>query len=127
MCASGPQCLVLPYLSPEPYLRAVLQPALPERERILYAALSPSPEVLPILKSACRTWEDHLWAQVSIICEQKQSSEMFALRGGFWEGGLAAVEDDTDPRSREMDNDGAWEEEVVASLDGLRNVQVQDG
>ena len=52
---------------------------------------------------------------------------MFALRGGFWEGGLAAVEDDTDPRSREMDNDGAWEEEVVASLDGLRNVQVQDG
>jgi hypothetical protein len=33
---------------------------LPDLERILYAALMPCPQTSNVLKSACRTWEDHM-------------------------------------------------------------------
>ncbi|KAG1772493.1 hypothetical protein EV702DRAFT_1134151, partial [Suillus placidus] len=39
------------------------------------------------------TWEDHLWAQISILCEEKQTAEMIKLGGGFWDEGLAVLED----------------------------------
>jgi nuclear pore complex protein Nup107 len=62
------------------------QASLSDPERVLYASLAPSPQTSAILKSACRTWEDHLWAQISVMCEEKQSAEMIKL-GGFGGGG----------------------------------------
>jgi nuclear pore complex protein Nup107 len=93
---------------------------------MLYAALAPSPQTSTVLKSACRTWEDYLWAQVCIICEEKQSIEMFELGGGFWECNQATVEGSMESVVTERDED-AWEAEVLASLDDLKNVQVQEG
>ncbi|THU96793.1 hypothetical protein K435DRAFT_754578 [Dendrothele bispora CBS 962.96] len=109
--------------------RAALNPALPEYDRVLYAALAPSPQTSLILKSACRTWEDHLWAQVSIMCEEKGTMELLRLGGSFWEGGQAAVEKGVRSVSQEIteDEEEQWEKEVHQTLDGLKSVHVEDG
>ncbi|KAG1773373.1 hypothetical protein EV702DRAFT_1181131 [Suillus placidus] len=82
-------------------------PNLPDPERILYVALAPCPQTFSVLKSACRTWEDHLWAQISIVCEEKQTAEMMKLGGGFWDGGLAVLENMPSPPSQEEDAAGS--------------------
>lgn len=95
-------------------VQSALNNALPDQERLLYAALAPSPSTFTILKSACRTWEDHLWAQVSIICEERESMELSRLSGSFWDKGIAAEPDD-------------WEAEVKESLMTLEDVAVTEG
>ncbi|KAJ4468243.1 nuclear pore protein 84/107 [Lentinula aciculospora] len=109
--------------------RAALNTALADYERVLYAALAPSPQTSLILKSACRTWEDHLWAQISIMCEEKQTMEMSRLGGSFWEGGMSAVEKGARSVSRETmeEEEEEWEEEVRGTLDGLKSVHVEEG
>ncbi|KIK67022.1 hypothetical protein GYMLUDRAFT_69211 [Collybiopsis luxurians FD-317 M1] len=109
--------------------RAALNVSLADYERVLYAALAPSPQTSLILKSACRTWEDHLWAQISIMCEEKQTMEMSRLSGSFWEGGMPAVEKGVRAVSREtMENEEEeWEEEVRNTLEGLKSVHVDEG
>ncbi|KAF8332220.1 hypothetical protein F5887DRAFT_1080882 [Amanita rubescens] len=70
-----------------PVLEAII-PNLPNLERTLYAALCPSPQTFPILRSACKTWEDHLWDTLSVICEQRESAELDRLASyfsSFWE------------------------------------------
>ncbi|KAF8836112.1 nuclear pore protein 84/107 [Paxillus ammoniavirescens] len=108
--------------------KAALNPSLADSERILYAALAPTPQTFNVLKSACRTWEDHLWAQISILCEEKQTAEMIKLGGGYWEGGLVAlkevpvpIEDGDDAEEEE------WEKEATAALETLGGVNVDDG
>ncbi|KAF7298503.1 Nuclear pore complex protein [Mycena kentingensis (nom. inval.)] len=102
---------------------------VPEHDRVLYAALAPTPQTSNVLKAACRTWEDHLWAQVSVVCEEKQSMEMFRVGGSFWEGGLQAVEKgvrfiSADAEEAEIDE---WEREVRGSLEVLKSVAVSEG
>ncbi|KIL59037.1 hypothetical protein M378DRAFT_169919 [Amanita muscaria Koide BX008] len=68
--------------------RAALNTNLSTPERTLYAALSPSPQTFPTLRAACKTWEDHLWATLSVICEQRESAELDRLAvyfSSFWE------------------------------------------
>ncbi|KAF9071055.1 nuclear pore protein 84/107 [Rhodocollybia butyracea] len=110
-------------------IRAALNTNLADYERVLYAALAPSPQTSLILKSACRTWEDHLWAQISIMCEEKQAMEMSRLGGCFWDGGMSAVEKGVRSVSQEtMENEEEeWEEEVRGTLDGLKSVHVEEG
>jgi nuclear pore complex protein Nup107 len=101
---------------------------LHDPERVLYAALAPTPQTFNVLKSACRTWEDHLWAQLSILCEEKQAAEMIKLGGGYWEGGLEVLKDlpipveDADEKEEEE-----WEKEATAALETLGGVNVDDG
>ncbi|KAI9454791.1 nuclear pore protein 84/107 [Boletus coccyginus] len=110
-------------------VKAALNPNLPDPERALYAALVPTPQTFNVLKSACRTWEDHLWAQISILCEEKQAAEMIKLGGGYWEGGLEALKDllipleDSDQKEEEEE----WEKETTAALETLGGVNVDDG
>jgi len=105
------------------------QPNLQDPERVLYAALAPCPQTFSILKSACRSWEDHLWAQISILCEEKQTADMIKLGGGFWDGGLAVLENMPSPPSQEEDaaEEEEWEKEATSTLETLGNVQVEDG
>jgi len=106
-----------------------IQPSLPDYERVLYAALAPSPQTRAILLSACRTWEDHLWAQISIACEEKESSEMLKLGGSFWEGGLPAIEKGVMALSEEeMEaEEDEWTKEVTSALDTLKTIDVAEG
>ena len=101
---------------------------MPDPERALYAALAPTPQTFNVLKSACRTWEDHLWAQISILCEEKQTAEIIKLGGGYWEGGLEALKDllipVEDPDQKEEEE---WEKEATAALETLGGVNVDDG
>ncbi|EGO23158.1 hypothetical protein SERLADRAFT_450816 [Serpula lacrymans var. lacrymans S7.9] len=109
--------------------RAALNPSLPDPERTLYAALAPCPQTSVILKSACRTWEDHLWAQISILCEEKQSSEVFRLGGGFWERGLSMVYEGVPeilPAAEDAEEE-EWEKEATGTLETLSSAQVEDG
>ncbi len=107
----------------------VMQTALADHERVLYAALAPSPQTSLILKSTCRTWEDHLWAQISIMCEEKETMEMTRLGGSFWEGGMSTVEKGVRWVSQETMEieEEEWEKEVVSTLDGLKSVHVEEG
>ncbi|KAI6131044.1 nuclear pore protein 84/107 [Pisolithus croceorrhizus] len=109
-------------------VRAALNLNLSDPERVVFAALAPTPQTFTILKSACRTWEDHLWAQISILCEEKQSSEMMRLKGCFWEGGLAALEETPVPlNDQDEEEEVEWEKEVTTALETLGGVVVEDG
>ncbi|KAF9448694.1 hypothetical protein P691DRAFT_800405 [Macrolepiota fuliginosa MF-IS2] len=110
-------------------IRAALNPSLPENERVLYAALAPSPQTSTVLKSACRTWEDHLWAQISIMCEEKENMELTKLGGSFWEGGVEAVEKGVKEMSvaDEEREEKEWVKEVTETLESLKGVVVSEG
>lgn len=97
-------------------VHAALNNSLSDQERLLYASLTPSPLTATILKSACRTWEDHLWVQISIICEEKESLEMGRLSGSFWEGGVPDEQDEEE-----------WKAEVESTLKTLEDVAVTEG
>lgn len=94
----------------------------------MYAALAPSPQTSVHLKAACRTWTDHLWAQVSVVCEEKESAELNRLTESFWEGsgptdvGIDEVNEDVEDVEEEE-----WEKEVVSSLESLSDVAVEEG
>ncbi|KNZ76179.1 Nuclear pore complex protein [Termitomyces sp. J132] len=100
-------------------IRAALSTNLPEYERVLYAALAPSQQTVAVLKTACRTWEDYLWAQVCVLCEERESGEMDRLGGGFWEGGM---EGDTDG-----EEESEWVARVAETLEALKDVAVVEG
>ena len=111
-----------------------MQSSLSEPDRALYASLAPSPATSVVLKSACRTWEDHLWAQISIICEGKQVDELARAcgGGGYWEIGLDALSriraTPLVPDEREQEKEEKeWEREVVNTLESLATIGVTDG
>ncbi|TFY81397.1 hypothetical protein EWM64_g2615 [Hericium alpestre] len=109
--------------------RAALDSRLSDAERALYASLAPSTRTATVLSSACRTWEDKLWAQIRVICEDKQSATLERLGGCFWEGGIAAVEkglNEVSPEAQEEEEE-SWRTEVEQVLQSLANVSVEDG
>ncbi|KAI0795934.1 nuclear pore protein 84/107 [Abortiporus biennis] len=104
-------------------IQAALNPHLSTAERALYAAIAPTPQTSTQLKAACRTWPDHLWAQISIMCEEKESAELAKLKGGFWEDDSKAIS------SSRAANGGQeeWEREVLNALESLRSIPVEEG
>jgi len=62
-------------------MRAVIDPRISSAERALYAALAPSVKTSAVLKSACCTWEDALWATISVLCEERQGEALARLGG----------------------------------------------
>ncbi|KAG6874786.1 hypothetical protein C0992_006564, partial [Termitomyces sp. T32_za158] len=104
-------------------IRAALSNNVPEYDRMLYAALAPSYQTAAVLKGACRTWEDHLWAQISIICEERESGEMEKLGGGFWENEMRELEGEGD----EEDDESDWVGRVGRALEALKDVAVVEG
>ncbi|EPQ52913.1 hypothetical protein GLOTRDRAFT_78934 [Gloeophyllum trabeum ATCC 11539] len=104
--------------------RAALNPSLPDQERALYAALVPTPQTSAVLKTACRTWEDHLWAQISVLCEEKQALELNKLGGGFWEEEELEREGIKGGGGRE---DEEWERDVSTTLLALSGIEVLEG
>lgn len=63
------------------------------------------------------------------MCEEKQSAEMLSLDGGFWEGGMAAVEKGVAiPSKEEIEQEELeWEKEVESTLRSLSTVQTPEG
>ncbi|KAI0048451.1 nuclear pore protein 84/107 [Auriscalpium vulgare] len=109
--------------------RAALDPRLTDAERALYAALAPSSQTASTLRAACRTWEDLLWAQISVMCEERQTAALARLGGGFWENGLDAVQKDPVASALEDtdDEEESWREEVVETLQDIANASIEDG
>ncbi|RDX54330.1 hypothetical protein OH76DRAFT_1341693 [Lentinus brumalis] len=112
--------------------RVALNQDLPSAERALYAALAPSAVTSIVLKAHCRTWEDHLWALVSVACEERLSAGLAKIeRECFWEGGLGALEDGatttSDGQVPDLGDEESWEEDVLQTLGALADVQVADG
>lgn len=57
---------------------------------------------------------------------------MTKLGGGWWEGGVEAVESvmeegNVEGREKEEEEEQEWEDEVRATLDGMKSVEVEDG
>ncbi|KAK7682153.1 hypothetical protein QCA50_014740 [Cerrena zonata] len=109
--------------------KAALNPNLSDIERALYAALAPCAQTYTFLKAACRTWEDHLWAQLSILCEEKVSAELEKLKNMFWEDSLTLKETDGVDVSMnvEEDEEEDWATETMAALESLSEVPVEEG
>ncbi|KAF8900838.1 nuclear pore protein 84/107 [Gymnopilus junonius] len=106
------------------------------QERLLYASISPSFQTISILKSGCRTWEDHLWSDISVMCEERASKELARLaKWSFWEGGLDALEKgvpevvggDAVLGEQSKTEETEWEKEVRGTLDALKSVNVIEG
>ncbi len=124
-----PSCYPLPLVLTTHTVQTTLSPT----ERALYAALAPTPSTSAVLKTVCRTWEDHLWALVSIACEERLSLGLASIaRECFWESGLGALEggvsgatDGAVPLN--PDEDEEWEDDVMKMLEGLGSVQVAEG
>ncbi|KAI0259467.1 nuclear pore protein 84/107 [Gloeopeniophorella convolvens] len=102
--------------------RAALDNRLSPAERALYAALAPSVQTAGVLKAACRSWEDALWATISVLCEERQSVALARLGGGFWE---PSGRDEAGDLSEEEEE--AWQADVEQALQALATVQVQEG
>jgi nuclear pore complex protein Nup107 len=105
---------------------AALDSRLSSTERALYAALAPSIQTSSILKSACRTWEDSLWATISILCEERQSEVLARLGGGFWEPSGRASDDVGEGEAGDEEEE-AWRAEAEQELQTLATAQVQEG
>ena len=111
--------------------RAALDSRLSSAERALYAALAPSVQTSAVLKSACRTWEDALWATISVLCEDRQSEALARLGGGFWEPSRREL-DGGDVGEGKGEGEGdeeedAWRADVEQELQTLATAQVQEG
>lgn len=63
------------------------------------------------------------------MCEEKQNAEMLRLDGGFWEGGMTAVEKGVAIPSREEaeQEELEWEKEVESTLRSLSTVEAPEG
>jgi len=63
------------------------------------------------------------------MCEEKQNAEMLRLDGGFWEGGMTAVEKGVAIPSREEaeQEELEWEKEVESTLKSLSTVEAPEG
>ena len=63
------------------------------------------------------------------MCEEKQSAEMLRLDGGFWEGGVTAVEKGVViPSKEEVEQEELeWEKEIESTLRSLSTVQPPEG
>jgi nuclear pore complex protein Nup107 len=59
------------------------------------------------------------------MCEEKQSSEMLKLGGGFWDGGLDVVEKGVLEKGGDVGDDD--EEEAASALESLGSISVLDG
>jgi len=106
--------------------RAALDPRSSPAERALYAALAPSIQTSGILKSACRTWEDALWATISVLCEERQSEALARLGGGFWEPSGRELGEDVEGEAAEEEEE-AWRADVEQELQALATAKVQEG
>jgi len=99
-----------------------LDARLSSAERALYAALAPSVETSGVLKSACRTWEDALWATISVTCEERLSEALARLGGGFWEPSGRGEEQEAGEEEEDT-----WRADVEQELQALSTVQPQEG
>lgn len=63
------------------------------------------------------------------MCEEKQTTELTRIGGGFWAGGVETVEKGVRKVSVEEAEaeDDEWEKEVAESLDSLKSVAVLEG
>jgi nuclear pore complex protein Nup107 len=102
--------------------RAALDARLSSAERALYAALAPSVQTSGVLKSACRTWEDALWATMSVLCEERLSEALARLGGGFWEPSGRGEEGEAGEEEEDT-----WRADVEQELQALSVVQAQEG
>ena len=108
--------------------RAALDSRLSSAERALYAALAPSVQTSAVLKSSCRTWEDALWATISVLCEERQSEALARLGGGFWEPSRRELDGGADVGEGGGDEEeDAWRADVEQELQTLATAQVQEG
>ncbi|KAF8321303.1 hypothetical protein DL93DRAFT_2130809 [Clavulina sp. PMI_390] len=101
----------------------VLSPA----SRLVLASLAPSATTLPALSMGLQTWEDHLWARVSALLEDRVDT-LLSRYGGFWStGDTQAIQDELSALAEDNDDDddeAAFEEHIEAALKELEGVKV---
>ncbi|KAF5319206.1 hypothetical protein D9619_008447 [Psilocybe cf. subviscida] len=111
-------------------VQAALSSRLSDQERLLYASIVPTPQTVSLVKAACRTWEDHLWADINVMCEEKESRELAKLASAsFWDGKEDEFERGVEEASSLPDeqDDEEWENEVRNTLVRLKDVAVAEG
>ncbi|KZV90878.1 hypothetical protein EXIGLDRAFT_676668 [Exidia glandulosa HHB12029] len=100
--------------------------------RGMYAALAPQRSTLPVLLAQCKTWEDHLWAHINVLFEERLDAQISELKGCFWLSGLDAIQKPKlqllpDAFESHVQHESAWKQEVFRELEGLQTVAVEEG
>ncbi|KAF8530254.1 nuclear pore protein 84/107 [Hysterangium stoloniferum] len=106
---------------------AALDNHMPIPERILNAALAPSRKTLGVLvKEACKTWEDHLWARVATLLEEKVSEGLILLGPNFWERNGKGVHE-ANVISKDGNFEGGTIDETREVLSKMADLNVEEG
>jgi nuclear pore complex protein Nup107 len=95
---------------------------------LLFASLAPSSATLPTLALGLRTWEDHLWARVCALFEDRIDLLLDRL-GGFWNatGARSVVLGDSvdaDVETNEEHDEDVFEEQIENVLKEMETVKV---
>jgi nuclear pore complex protein Nup107 len=97
----------------------LLQSLMSPLERAIYAAIAPTSTTLPALLPFCKTFEDHLWARIIGLVEDKIETELSKVESqSYWESeGCArgafepsAVPDEEMDTVLEPDHNSAFED-----------------
>jgi hypothetical protein len=98
-----------------------LSPTVPAHLRSLYSALSPSSSTLHVLLSSenIRTFEDHLWARVTVLIDERWESVVGSLENRSWKG----ADRNALPEFSEED----FEMDVRNVLEGMENIELLEG
>ncbi|KDQ10751.1 hypothetical protein BOTBODRAFT_115291 [Botryobasidium botryosum FD-172 SS1] len=96
--------------------------------RTLLAALSPSGRTLAALQPALRTFEDHLWARVSALVEERFDAVLDKL-GGHWASKSKYLDNATGAgvTDSEMGVDDVWHDNVKNALEEMEHVKPEIG
>ncbi|KAF9506540.1 hypothetical protein BS47DRAFT_1321765 [Hydnum rufescens UP504] len=100
--------------------------ALPTSVCVLLASLAPSLTTLPTLAHGLTTWEDHMWARVSALFEERVD-QLLERYGGFWSTqGISLDDQVSESNVLEESDEAVFEDEVRKVLDELKELKLFD-
>lgn len=103
-----------------------LQTNLAMSERVLCAALAPSRKTLAVLvKEACKTWKDHLWARVATLLEENVSEGLTRQGPNFWD--IGKNESGENDLQGTADFGASAVEEMREVLSKMADINVEEG
>ncbi|KAG8935349.1 Nucleoporin nup84 [Tulasnella sp. 418] len=109
--------------------RSSSNPLFSPAMRALLASLCPTPRTFPALLPLMRTWEDHLWARVNMLQQERIWACLESL-GGFWMNGMSLKQRVTagdEAESPAVSGEAEWSHEVRKTLAELEQVKVDQG
>ena len=82
---------------------------------------------MPALHPVLRTWEDHLWARISVAFEERLQKVLNTLPG-FWQGKTSSkkTRNDMEGVQAEIQDEEEWADQIIRLFKELENIKVDE-